>query len=64
MLPIRMVRLEPKRNTIRPDADTERKDPAVMHNSSRPMVPGVRSRPSRMAGSRETQLANATPLIA
>ena len=60
MLPIRMVRLEPKRSTIRPEAETEMKEPAVMHSSSSPTVPGVRSRPSRMAGSRDTQLANAS----
>ena len=62
MLPVRMVRLEPSRSTISPEADTERKDPAVMHSSSSPMVPGVRFSPSRMAGSRETQEAKAMPL--
>ncbi len=62
MLPIRMVRLEPSRRTIRPEADTDRKDPAVMQSRSSPIVPGVRSRPSRMAGSRDTQVENAIPL--
>jgi len=62
MLPIRMVRLEPSRRTISPDADTETKEPAVRQSRSRPMVPGVRSRPSRIAGSRDTQVENAIPL--
>ena len=62
MLPIRMVRLEPSRRTISPEADTETNEPAVMHSRSSPMVPGVRSRPSRMAGSRDTQVENASPL--
>ena len=62
MLPVRMVRLEPSRSTISPDADTETNEPRVMHSRSRPMLPGVRSRPSRMAGSRDTQDAKARPL--
>ena len=40
------------------------KDPRVMHSSSSPMFPGVRSSPSRMAGSRDTQVAKAMPLNA
>ena len=40
------------------------KDPRVMHSSSSPMFPGVRSSPSRMAGSRDTQVAKAMPLTA
>ena len=62
MLPVRMVRFDPNLSTIRPDADTEMKDPSVMHSRSMPMLPGVRSSPSRMAGRRDTQDANARPL--
>lgn len=64
MLPIRMVCFEPNLSTISPDAETEMKDPSVMHSSRSPMFPGVRSSPSRMAGNRDTQVANAMPLTA
>ncbi|MCC2661782.1 MAG: hypothetical protein K0R37_2556 [Arthrobacter sp.] len=64
MLPVRMVRLDPSRSTISPDAETERNEPAVMHSSNRPTVPGVSWSPSRMAGRRETQELKARPLAA
>ena len=35
-----------------------------MQSRSSPTVPGVRSRPSRMAGSRDTHVENAMPLAA
>jgi len=62
MLPVRMVRLEPKRSTMSPDAETEAKEPSVRHSRMTPTLPGVRSSASRMAGRRETQEAKARPL--
>ena len=62
MLPVRMVRVDPSRSTIRPEADTETKDPSVRQSRSSPTVPGLRSSPSRMAGSRDTHVENAMPL--
>lgn len=63
-LPILVVSLGPSRSTMSPEAEIEIKDATVMHISNRPMPPGVRSRPSRIAGSRDTQVAKATPLAA
>lgn len=62
MAPARMVRLEPSRRTINPEAETETKDPRVMHSSSNPTLPGVSSSPSRIAGRRDTHEAKASPL--
>ncbi|GAP57386.1 hypothetical protein AHiyo1_02300 [Arthrobacter sp. Hiyo1] len=60
--PIRVVNRDPSRITITPDADTERNDATVMHISRRPTVPGVRFRPSRIAGKRDTHDEKARPL--
>jgi len=62
MLPVRMVLLEPSRSTISPEAETEAKDPSVMHSRMTPTLPGVRPSASLMAGSRDTQEAKARPL--
>ena len=57
----RVVSREPSRSTTSPDAATDTKDPSDMHSRINPTLPGVSDRPSRIAGMRETQVANTSP---
>ena len=59
--PSTMVRLDPSLITMKPEAETDRKEPAVMHSSSRPTSPWLSPSASRTEGSLATSVEMTSP---
>ena len=59
---MRMTLVAPSRRTSCPETDTDRKDPALRHSSSRPTLAWSSARASRTAGKRETRAEISRPL--